>query len=256
MQLGCDGADTRVGVPRTITPVLSYFSWILLTRSACELKPEAKSLTLAILTRIREREGSASKTKLLKLLYLADIEHYRKAAETLTGFDWVFYLYGPWANEYDVLLKQLADEGVLRSEGWTAGGQEGERLSAVESVDLGRAIKDNDTLLRTRRLVDVWADQGVPTLLDYVYFETEPMQGAEKMARLDFSKVIREVPPLYRRTSSGADQGALKRLGRRIAETREKLEAEIGETTKAVKPPVYDDIYIAASEVLNAPEAE
>lgn len=220
------------------------------------MKPEAKALAVAILTRIKEREGSANKTKLLKLLYLADIEHYRKAGETLTGFDWMFYLYGPWANEYDELLKQLAAEGVLRSEGWAGGGLEGERLIPLESVDLGRTIRDNDVLFRTRRLVDVWADQGVPTLLDYVYFETEPMQGAEKMARLDFSKITREVPPLYRRTSSGADQGALKRLSRRIAEAREKLEAEIGQTTKTVKPPVYDDIYIAASEVLNAPEAE
>ena len=55
------------------------------------MKPQARELTLGILTRIKEREGTANKTKLLKLLYLADIEQYRATGETVTGFDWIFY---------------------------------------------------------------------------------------------------------------------------------------------------------------------
>src|SRR5258707_14802558 len=51
------------------------------------MKPIAQDLALALLTGVKERGGTANKTKLLKLLYLADIEHFRKHGETLTAFD-------------------------------------------------------------------------------------------------------------------------------------------------------------------------
>jgi uncharacterized phage-associated protein len=59
------------------------------------MKSTAKELALGVLTRVKELDTSVSKTKLLKLLYLADIEHFRTTGETLTGFDWIFYWYGP-----------------------------------------------------------------------------------------------------------------------------------------------------------------
>src|SRR6266481_478389 len=105
------------------------------------MKPEAKSAILGILTRVSERDGSANKTKLLKLLYLADIEHYRRTDETLTGFDWIFYFYGLWAPQYDALLSQLEAEGALRREVWAAAGEfEGERMIAIAFVDLSNVI--------------------------------------------------------------------------------------------------------------------
>lgn len=182
------------------------------------MKPQARDLVLAILTRIREVEGTANKTKLLKLLYLADIENFRATGETFTGFDWIYYLYGPWTSEYDDLIKQLEAEGVLRLERWAAGSVEGERITASEKVDLDRVIASADVFFRTRRQVDTWADRAIPRLLDYVYFETEPMQGAVKMERLDFKKVSKEPPRLYRRTKSGADAATLRSLRSKFAD--------------------------------------
>jgi hypothetical protein len=186
--------------------------------TADPMKPQARELVLAILTRIQEVEGTANKTKLLKLLYLADIEHFRATGETFTGFDWIYYLYGPWAAEYDDLIKQLEAEGALRLAPWSAEGVEGERITASEPVDLDRVIASADVFFRTRRQVDTWADRAIPRLLDYVYFETEPMQGAVKMQRLDFKKVAKEPPPPYRRTKSGADPSTLRSLRRKFAE--------------------------------------
>jgi uncharacterized protein YwgA len=79
------------------------------------MKPIVKDLVLALLTRVKERGGAANKTKLLKLLYLADIEHFRKHGETLSGFDWIFYLYGPWSAEYDSLLEELVQRDLMRA---------------------------------------------------------------------------------------------------------------------------------------------
>ena len=42
----------------------------------------------AVLSYVRARGGLATKTRLLKLLYLLDIEAFRKERTTLTGFNW------------------------------------------------------------------------------------------------------------------------------------------------------------------------
>jgi hypothetical protein len=195
-------------------------------QNAAKMKPQARELALGILTRIKEREGTANKTKLLKLLYLADIEQYRASGETLTGFDWIFYLYGPWTNEYDALLRQLQEESAIEVRPWVSGGVDGERIIPIEEFQLARAIPSTQAFLRTMHLVDIWADRGVPTLLDYVYFETESMRDARKMERLDFSKVSKEPPRPYRRTKSGTDPRELRRLKARFVEERKKLSSE------------------------------
>jgi hypothetical protein len=190
------------------------------------MKPQARDLVLAVLTRIGEVEGTANKTKLLKLLYLCDIEFFRATGETLTGFEWIFFLYGPWAPEYDDLLKQLEAEGAIRLQAWAAAGVEGERISASQHSPLERLITSADVFFRARRQIDTWADRAVPRLLDYVYFETEPMQGAVKMQRLDFTKISKEPPHLYRRTKSGADARTLKELRRKFIELKNSTEGK------------------------------
>src|SRR5258708_2461607 len=111
------------------------------------MNPQARDLVLAILTRIDEVEGTANKTKLLKLLYLADIEQFRVTGQTLTGFEWIYYLYGPWTSEYDQLLKQLEAEGVVRVKAWVSSGVEGDGITASERVPLERVIASTDVFL-------------------------------------------------------------------------------------------------------------
>ncbi|MCL5957820.1 MAG: Panacea domain-containing protein [Chloroflexi bacterium] len=62
-----------------------------------------------ILLRVREEEGNLGKTKLIKLLYLVDVEYYRRYEKTLTGLQWRFHHYGPYAAELEPLLKRLPD---------------------------------------------------------------------------------------------------------------------------------------------------
>lgn len=217
------------------------------------MTPQARPLVLGILTRIREREGTANKTKLLKLLYLADIEYYRATGRTMTGFNWIFYLYGPWAPEYDALLKQLQDENAIRLQAWASAGVEGERIILNEEAQLEKLIPTANAFLRTRRLIDVWADKGVSSLLDYVYFETEPMRDARKMESLDFSKVSAEPPPPYRRAKSGTDVKELRRLKEKFQEITKKTLSEPSGVRHDQAP--YDATYVKALEVLDEQES-
>jgi hypothetical protein len=216
------------------------------------MKPTAKELALAILTRIEEREGSANKTKLLKLLYLADIENYRVTGETLTGFDWIFYLYGPWSAEYDSLLEQLEAEGVVSIERWTSKGLEGERVVPKERVSLEILKIPTDAHYRTLNYVDIWADGNVSKLLDYVYFQTEPMHGAEKLQHLDFTKVSKEPPQLYRRRASKTEKRDLNRLRERFNQLRdESNQAGAWKPIQFESGPVDDALLNALSTLEN-----
>jgi hypothetical protein len=47
-----------------------------------------KNLVKAILTRVRDKKGFCTKTKLILYLYLIDVEYYRRHGQTLTGWEW------------------------------------------------------------------------------------------------------------------------------------------------------------------------
>jgi hypothetical protein len=215
------------------------------------MKAQARELALAILTRIEEREGTANKTKLLKLMYLADIENYRATGETLTGFEWLFFLYGPWSDEYDALLEQLDSEGSIKLEKWSTGPIEGERVSARTRVPLDSLGLSTNAFFRAQHLIDTWADSGIPKLLDYVYFKTEPMQDAEKMKLLDFKKVSKEPPTLYKRLTSGTPPGEIQRLRRRFSEVRN----DINDEHPAFQSAPYDEVFVDAMSIFEHEES-
>src|SRR5690348_15440932 len=91
-------------------------------------EPAPGPLALAILT--AAGDGGVGKTKLLKLLYLSDIEYFRVFRRTLTGFDWRFYLYGPWAPQFDEILQRLDQQDAISRRAWSNDAVEGEQLTA------------------------------------------------------------------------------------------------------------------------------
>jgi hypothetical protein len=78
------------------------------------MNSKLRDLLPAIVSRVIERGSFVSKTKLLKLLYLFDLEWYRVHRETYTGFDWIFHLLGPWTREYDNVLDTFYANEFLR----------------------------------------------------------------------------------------------------------------------------------------------
>lgn len=218
------------------------------------MTPDAKALVRAVLTRVRDREGSAGKTKLLKFLYLADIENFRTTRQTITGFDWIFFHFGPWAAEYDKVLDQLAAEGAIEVEKWARSDVEGASIRVKEPLDLGQVIKPTVALYRAQRYIDTWADKGIPTLLDYVYFETEPMAEAQKGAKLDFSKVHREAPILYRRTPGTTDHKALRSIREKFAAHRDHLDEKRKSQAQYSGAPL-DEVFAEAMSALDSEDA-
>jgi len=123
------------------------------------------------------------KTKLVKLLYLMEVEYYRGHRERLTDLTWVFLHYGPYPQGFEQLLGDPDIEQLPRS---LADGRRFEQVTVSDAPahDESRAI-----LRMAEDVVERWGGLQLERLLDYVYFETEPMFTAERGRELDFSTV-------------------------------------------------------------------
>lgn len=207
------------------------------------MSPLAQDLALALLTTAQAHGSVLNKTKLLKLMYLADIEHFRTHRKTLTGFEWMFFLYGPWTPEYDTLVAELEKRDLIEIESWESGSLSGDRLKAKEDRDLGKVLESTNEYFRVKNQVEMWSDRSLSDLLDYVYFDTDPMREAVSLQLLDFEKVSPEAPTLYRRSKSGAPDASVRNLRRRFTEIRERNEQARRAASGSFVSPVYDEAY-------------
>jgi hypothetical protein len=148
---------------------------------------------IPLLLSLAEREGiKIGKTKLVKLLYLLEVEFYREHHERLTSLTWVFLHYGPYPLGLDDLLES-PDVEVLPKRL-----TDGRSFQQVTVADAPRVISGPDPAveLLARRIFLEWGGLELNRLLNYVYFETEPMMRAVRGEELDFSTVIPREPAL------------------------------------------------------------
>jgi hypothetical protein len=197
---------------------------------------------VAIVTWVVGQGSYVTKTKLLKLLYLFDVEYYRVHRQTFTGFSWKFFHLGPWAAEFDPTLAELVANDALvqqrsNSEFETFFYKPTERLDPREPFD---NVKDEYIL---RGVLKNWGTLNTGEILDYIYFQTAPMEAAIRNAPLDFSVIQPDKPVVYSRSSSGKTAAEIQRL-------RTKFQAQQAER-KATQnqpfvftPPKYDEEYL------------
>lgn len=151
--------------------------------------PDPHALIAYIVARARGRDVTLNRTKLVKLLYLIDVERVRSRRAPLTGFHWVFFHYGPYAFD-------LID---------TLDAMEGEELTVDQWHDsvLYRAAPDasdaSDWPVGTKSMVDHVVDEfgglELNELLDFVYFHTGPMIDARRGQPLEMSRARDYTPP-------------------------------------------------------------
>jgi antitoxin SocA-like protein len=175
------------------------------------VKPDLRALIAYIVAGARERRVTLNRTRLVKLLYLVDVESVRTRREPVTGVEWVFFDFGPHADELVDLLEDL------------------ERRTALYRAVPDDAPDGEDWIAGTRRTVDVvverFAALPVNALLDHVYFRTGPMAGARRGEHLDVGRARDDAGPrraLPLRAPARAD-GVEQRLAGWRASTARRL---------------------------------
>lgn len=132
-----------------------------------------------------------STVRLVKFLYLADLYHARWfGGETFTKFPWAFVYYGPYCREAMVGIDEAKLQGLIASQAYE---------SKYDDKDYAVFACHDDSYEDLRKYLPIamiselqyrikkYGDD-TAQLLDYVYFETEPMLDVKKGDRLDFSR--------------------------------------------------------------------
>ncbi len=210
-------------------------------------------LIAGIVSYVTERGGYVTKTKLLKLLYLFDVEFYRAHRKTFTGFEWKYFHLGPWTREFDPILSQLVDIGVLLEAPSTKTEYDTKFFKTAEPSDIGKLFEKYGDEVILKNILNLWGDSSTGEILDYVYFRTEPMEYGVRNEPLDFARISPETPTRYAKTSSGKSRGEIDRARREFEEQLAKITA--GQRTPfSFTAPRYDAEYLEALEKLDNAE--
>lgn len=201
-------------------------------------------LIAAVASAIREFGGAPTKTKILKLLYLLDIESYRKTGATLTGFDWKFYRYGPWAQSYDEALQSAAQQNkiIINAREFDEGAT---FINPVSKLALSQVFPNAVQELTAKRIIETWATRPTVELLDYVYFHTAPMRDAVRNEPLDFSTLARE-EKLAHYTGIKSQLNEKEKQQKRAALLKTLASVSSASIKPLDPPPNYDEEYRAA----------
>jgi hypothetical protein len=192
------------------------------------MKVRYEDLVRTIVWYASKREEKLTTLRLVKFLYLADLYHARVSkGETLTGWPWAFVYFGPWCQQAsEAINTAVKDDLVITKEFPSKHDDEKDyRLFWLEDTDEEPKVIDALPTYVWSRLqwaIQKWADDSYG-LLDYVYFETEPMIEARPGARLDFTKS--QMPAVPKKIE-------MKRIPKAKMEEAKKALARLGEKYK------------------------
>ena len=149
-----------------------------------------QNILLSILSEAENKNLFVGKTQLVKYLYLTEVEHYRENGTRLTDLEWKFYHYGPYAFELETIL----EEKIFKHEEIKISTEKSfNKFTVAEPTKHYNDLVDVKTSLIIKRIIRMWGDKPLQDLLDYVYFETEPMQIVDRRGqRLDFSTIKKD----------------------------------------------------------------
>ena len=132
-------------------------------------------------------------TRATKLMYLIEWEYFAWTREPLTSLDWIYLHYGPWSKSLSDVLREKFSAPIEEEEG-----KRFRRLSWTppEFNDVDRRLKPPELEGIVQRVLETFGSEPTENIIRYVYFNTEPMQHAERGRLLDFTLTRKPLKPL------------------------------------------------------------
>ncbi|MBV6804653.1 hypothetical protein ACDI97_06800 [Xanthomonas axonopodis pv. fascicularis] len=191
-----------------------------------------------------------TKTALMKYIYLLDCFYAQEHNGTIqSGSGWYLHHYGPFAVNLTSAIDEVSNRGLIQSRSGEYGNKDfstywlGEYPIGPEFTALGLS-----STLSSRLTGLIRKFQGeLPRLLDYVYFETVPMKGAEPGKPLDFSSLPDANIGQQLHHTHIKDQSKIMRLLQLSEAIKNKHEArKISTRALNAHKPIYDAHYFKA----------
>jgi hypothetical protein len=200
------------------------------------MRISSEGLIHAIVAYASTRGEKLTTLRLVKFIYLADLYYARfSKGETLTGWPWAFVYFGPWCKQVNDAIDDAVKNGVVLAKEYPSKHDDVRDYRLFWLEDTEEDPKFVDTLptyvwSRLQWAIRKWADDSYG-LLDYVYFETEPMIEARPGAILDFTQS--RMPDLPKKID-------MKKIPKAKMEEAKKAVARLGEKYKngfRLRPP-------------------
>ena len=115
-------------------------------------------------------------------------------------------------------------------------------VEPVEARRLFAHVKDECILLE---VLNRWGTRKTGEILNYVYFQTEPMEAGIRNQPLDFSLIPPERPAVYTRSSSGKSPADIRKLRAKFEGQQAEKKIKEGRPFTFTRPR-YDEEYLAA----------
>lgn len=145
-----------------------------------------RNLLLYIVFHLQDEEADISSIRLIKLLYLIDIEHIERFGKPLTNIDWIRYKHGPYFNSWPRLLKAVSLD-IEPEEFISKAGHKGRtyKTELDQEPELDE-IKSYASKVLIDNVLKKWMFEDTEAILEHVY-KTEPMHHAEFEEPLDLT---------------------------------------------------------------------
>jgi uncharacterized phage-associated protein len=117
-----------------------------------------------------------NRTKLAKLLYLADLRAVGELGRPMSGLRWHWYHHGPWDNSFYPLLEDLGTRGTVESEELDHRGYTEHRLRLAGDVEVEIGARFAEIVAE---IVQEYGSEAAASLRDLTY-QTAPMLEAQR----------------------------------------------------------------------------
>jgi hypothetical protein len=118
-----------------------------------------------------------SKTKLLKLLYLSELFYFRKYRKQITNEQWIYYHFGPYITGYD---QKINGTGLEVEKNINYDAQLVHQCENKEYLSRLEASLPFEVKQIVKSVISEFGKQSLEDILNFVYFETEPMQKVDR----------------------------------------------------------------------------
>ena len=203
-------------------------------------------------------ELNLTRLRLVKFLYLADLFFAReKNGQTFTKFPWAFVHYGPFFGEAVKEIDAAVSLGLIEEQAFESKYEDKDYYlyrSLIEEEPT--LVSDLPTYVSSelKWAIQKWGEDS-GGLLDYVYFETEPMVNVHRGDLLDFLKARKPIkqPKIQMKTLSKKQLNRAKEAVKKLMEKTMAIEREhIYQYTSSL----YDEKYLVFLDSLDESDVE
>lgn len=190
---------------------------------------KAYKLLYFIVLRFRKNFGRLpNRTELIKMLYLTDLEHYKKYGELYTEFKYIFYNYGPWTRQFHDLLDYMKTTEIKEIK--KSPSEDHWFYESTGNKPRHDANLEPDVTEVLENTLFIYEESNLKQILKVVY-TTEPMVSTPRGEVIDFGKL-----PLNARSKRLQYKESRKRSLEKLAKLENSVGDEDSELLDELKP--------------------